>query len=444
MKAHVFADASHGTGKHKPGAARPGIMLALAAGMGLVLAGCGRSRPPDAALAAAPPAKVRVVRVIAARLHFLTPLPGELRPYQDVRLRARVEGFVKRLFVDRGTRVRQGQTLARLSAPDLRAKRAAASQALAVARARWQAARANLLRDRSTLRRLQSAARLVSGSIAGNDIQVAQQTVAADRAQALARRAAIHGAAAELRSLRALTGYLRVTAPFSGMIVKRYISVGSLVGPSAQSPALFRLQQLNPLRLVVEVPETEAAGIYWGKHVRFRVPAYPGRLFSGVIARIPDSLHQATRIMPVELNVANSQWVLSPGMYAQVRWPVQRPHPTLLVPASAVAATTQETFVDLIQRGRIHWVSVHRGFTVRGMVEVFGDLCPGQTVALRGTGELPSGTRVRATVVKSGIHTSARADGALGQANAVSSRGARDRGFAEKGPRLSWLRPAST
>lgn len=362
--------------------------------IGFGLAGCGHT--PNARAIPAAIRSVKVVRIRSACPQFLTPLPGELRPYQDVRIKARVEGFVKRLYVDRGSWVRRGQTLARLSAPELRARATAARQQVEVARAQYLAAQAAVARDQATLQRLQASARLVPGSIAGNDLQVARQTVAVDRAQAAARRAAEHGAAAELRSLAALTGYLRVAAPFTGMIVQRFISTGSLVGPSATAPPLFRLQQLNPLRLVVEVPETDAVGIRPGGSLKFSVAAFPGRLFSGVVARIPDSLHQAARVMPVELNVANRRGLLAPGMYAQVRWRIMRRYPTLLVPASAVASTTKETFVNRIMNGRVEWVPVRRGFTIGKNVEIFGRLRAGERVAVRGTDELRPGTTVRA------------------------------------------------
>lgn len=366
----------------------------LALPIGFCLAGCGHT--PDVRAVPAAIRSVKVVRIRSARPQFLTPLPGELRAFQDVRIKARVEGFVKRLYVDRGSWVRRGQTLARLSAPELRARQAAARQQVEVERAQYLAAQADVARDQATLQRLQASARLVPGSIAGNDLQIVQQTVAADRAQSAARRAAEHGAAAELRSLAALTSYLRVAAPFTGMIVQRFISTGSLVGPSATAPPLFRLQQLNPLRLVVEVPEADAAGIRLGGKLNFSVAAFPGRLFSGVVARIPDSLHQAARVMPVELNVANPGQLLAPGMYAQVRWRMMRPYPTLLVPASAVASTTQETFVNRIMNGRVEWVPVRRGFTIGNNVEIFGRLRAGDRVAVRGTGELRPGTVVRA------------------------------------------------
>ncbi len=356
----------------------------------LALAGCAHRKTPYAARHAAR-LMVKSVRVISARPRFLTPLPGELRAYQDVHVRARVEGFIKRLFVDRGSWVRRGQTLAVLSAPELRARQLAADQRLVRARAQYQAARANAVRDVATLRRLQAAARAAAGAVAGNDIQIARQTAAADRAQVTASLAAVRGAAAKLRSLRALTAYLRVRAPFSGMIIQRRVSTGSLVGPSATAPALFRLQQLNPLRLVVEVPESDDTGIHAGGKVSFSVIAFPGKLFRGVIARIPESLHSGTRVMPVELNVANPRQLLDPGMYAQVRWPVRRPYPTLLVPVSAVDATTAETFVVRIVRQRIQRVSVRRGFTMGDEVEVFGKIRAGDLVARRATSELRPG-----------------------------------------------------
>lgn len=99
--------------------------------------------------------------------------------------------------------------------------------------------------------------------------------------------------------------------------------------------------------------------------------------------------------MPVELDVANPSGKLAPGMYAEVTWPTRRPAPSLFVPPSAIATTTERTFVVRIQSGAVEWVDVKRGATMGDRVEVFGNLQEGDLVAVRGSDELRAATQVQ-------------------------------------------------
>ena len=126
-----------------------------------------------------------------------------------------------------------------------------------------------------------------------------------------------------LKTQQDLAAYLRVTAPFEGVISTRYVHPGALVGPGSEVP-LLQLDQISHLRLAVAVPEADVAGLVKGMKVDFKVPAFPDRTFSGVIARPAYALDKKTRTMPVELNVSNPQRLLAPGMYPSVLWPVER------------------------------------------------------------------------------------------------------------------------
>ncbi len=139
-----------------------------------------------------------------------------------------------------------------------------------------------------------------------------------------------------------------------------------------------------------------------GTKVNFTVPAFPGESFSGVVERIGQSLDERSRTMPVELDVANRAGRLASGMFAHIVWPVRRPQPTLFVPPSAVATTTERTFVIRIGAGVVEWVDVQRGAAMGDLVEVFGPLAQGDQVALRGTDELRPGTRVVAEQASTG------------------------------------------
>jgi RND family efflux transporter MFP subunit len=144
------------------------------------------------------------------------------------------------------------------------------------------------------------------------------------------------------------------------------------------------------------VPEEDIASLGVGEGVDFTVPAYPGETYSGKVKRPAHALDSKTRTMPIELDVSNRLSRLSPGMYAEVRWPVTRPRPSLFVPPSAIAVTTERTFVIRIKNEKVEWVDVKRGAVMGNLVEVFGDLSAGDQIAVRGTDELREGTQVTA------------------------------------------------
>jgi multidrug efflux pump subunit AcrA (membrane-fusion protein) len=146
------------------------------------------------------------------------------------------------------------------------------------------------------------------------------------------------------------------------------------------------------------------AGVAKGTRVEFTVPAFPGETFAGAIARIGNSLDAKTRTMPVELDVNNPAKKLAPGMFPQVNWPATRPRPSLFVPLSAVATTTERSFVIRIRDDVAEWVDVKRGTSInkdgKDLVEVFGDLSEGDVIAARGTDELRAGTKVQTKTQK--------------------------------------------
>lgn len=343
--------------------------------------------------AAAPVPTVTVVTVVSQNLDRSVLLPGDLIAFQDVEIRPKVSGFVESIAVDRGSAVRRGQLLALLDAPELAAQRREADAKVQSAQAQRIEAEARLAGDEATYQRLKNAAE-TPGVVAGNDVEVAQKTVEADRARVELSKQNEQAAREAARSVRDIESYLRISAPFDGIVTDRNAHVGSLVTPS--SVAMLRLQQISTLRLVVAVPEEAVATAEPGRMMTFTLSAYPGETFTGRIARPGRALDPKTRTMPVELDVANASGKLSPGMYAQVVWSMRRSQPSLFVPPSAIATTTERIFVVRIRDGVADWVDVKRGAPMKQLVEVFGALAAGDQVALRGTDELRPGTRVAA------------------------------------------------
>jgi membrane fusion protein (multidrug efflux system) len=347
------------------------------------------------------PPVVDVVRVVEQSLNATVSMPAELTAYQTVAIYPRVTGFVKTIRVDRGTRVRAGEILAVLDAPELGAQRAEAQSKLQAASAQLAAVRAKTDADTGVYERLKAAA-ATPGVVAGNDVVVAQKAVEADQGQVTAAQQIVEGARQALAAVRDTEGYLTITAPFAGIVTERNVHPGALVGPGGGAGAapMVRLVEDDRLRLVVPVPEAYTAGVTAGTEMPFSVAAYPGQSFSGKIARIARSVDVSTRTMAVELDVANADGRLTPGAFCQVRWPVHRTGPSLLVPSGSVASTTGRTFVVRIRDGRTEWVDVKTGVVSGPLVEVFGDLRAGDEIAARGTDEIRAGTNVRAREVK--------------------------------------------
>jgi membrane fusion protein, multidrug efflux system len=320
-------------------------------------------------------------------------LSGDLAPFLSLAVHAKVSGYVSRIPVDRGSAVKEGELLAELSAPELAAHIAEAQSKVQAAEADRIQAEAQLSAAESTYERMKIAA-ATPGALSGNELTLAEKQVESARALVASRGEAGKVAQAAVRALEDVQGYLRITAPFDGVVTERMAHPGALVGPGADAPLLV-LQQVSRLRLVVAVPEEHVGGIERGARVAFTVPAAPQRAYTGVVARLAHALDPKTRTMPVELDVSNPDGSLAPGMYAAVKWPVRRSRAALLVPRTSVVTTTERTFVVRSQNGRAEWVDVRKGAAEGDLVEVFGNLKPGDMVVRRATDELRDGAPLR-------------------------------------------------
>jgi membrane fusion protein (multidrug efflux system) len=346
---------------------------------------------PSAAAAQTP---VEVVRVVVKPVDRQVKLPGELRPYLAVPIYAKVSGFVQRVLVDRGSAVRRGQLLATLEAPEMQAQIVEAESRVQALELQRTEAAAKLAAAQSTFDRLKAAS-ATPGVVAQNDVVIAEKTVEAAQALARSHEGLIKAAQAHVQSVKNLEQYLHIRAPFDGVIVERTVHPGALAGSGQSVSPMFRLHQVTRLRLVVAVPEALVGSIVPKARVTFTVPAYPGDTFSGVIDLVSRDLDEKTRSMPVELDVRNADLRLGAGMYPEVAWPVRRPVPSILVPPTSVATTTERTFVIRVKAdGVAEWVNVSRGARVGDLIEIYGPLKDGDTVLRRATDEVREGTKV--------------------------------------------------
>ena len=365
-----------------------------------VLAGCDNpsARSGNSASAAVSAQQVTVLAVQSEKLDTMLSLPAQITPYEVVDIYPKVTGFLDTITVDRGSRVRSGELIIRLSAPELLAQRAQAEASVQGAEAQLSSAKAKLASDQGTYLHLAAAAQ-TPGVVAGNDLQVAEQTAAADKAQLDAASKNVQAAHDALHAVTQLESYLEIRAPFDGVVTLRNLHPGALVGPAsgqAGAQPIVEIENLTRLRVVVPVPEAYVAGVREKQEVTFSVPAYPGRTFHGPIARISRDINQNTRTMQVELDYHNIDVQITPGSFASVEWPIQRAYATLFVPSSAVTTDLQRTFVICVRQGKAEWVDVKTGVTVNGKTEVFGDLKPGDLVVRNATDSIRSGASVEA------------------------------------------------
>jgi membrane fusion protein (multidrug efflux system) len=333
---------------------------------------------------------LELVPVVSKAVSRNVELPGEFQPYLSASLHAKVRGYVERVLVDRGSNVTHGQLLVELSAPEVAAQIAEAESKVQAAESDRRQADAQLAAAKATADRLAKAAE-TPGAIAGNELVQAQLQVDAAKALAQSKQQTVQTAQAAVRTQRDLESYLRITAPFDGVITERLVHPGALVGPGPD-PVLLVLQQVSRLRLVVPVPEEDVSGIVRGARVDFKVPAYPERSYSAIVARVSHSLDQKTRTMAVELDVLNRDGSLSPGMYPSVAWPVRHALPALWVPKTSVVTTTERTFVIRNRNNHAEWVDVSKGPADGDMIEVSGKLQAGDRVVRRATDEIREGS----------------------------------------------------
>jgi RND family efflux transporter MFP subunit len=371
--------------------------------------------------------EVHAVKVKAMRLNHRMEIPGELRAFQSVPVEAKVQGYVSAIYVDRATRLKTGDKILTIFCPELdehlkeeEAKSSSALSELRKSQSAFESTKSKLLEGKArldadllTLDRLKETAAKMPGSVAINDIDVQSKTVESDKARVQSMQSEVAAASSLIesnqsnvvaaknveKSVKALQAYLVIKAPFDGVITERNVHVGSMVGPQENSLPLVVFRQVNILRLVVAMPESSVSGLKLGARIPFSVPAYPGASFYGTMTRPACAIDTATRTMPVELDVSNSDGKLEPGMFATVHWQISRPCDTLFVPSSAVATDLKGTFVNLIDGETCKRVAVEKGQPMDDQIEIIGELKAGDRVALRASDELKDGTKVSTKMV---------------------------------------------
>lgn len=323
---------------------------------------------------------------ILKRGRFSTDLhvPGELIAFQQVDLYAKVSSFVKKLYVDVGSEVREGQLLATMEAPELESQLASAQSKMKSQEAIYIASKSNYDRVVETSK--------TPGTISQNDIDQANARQKSDMAQWDAAKAAYNEVAATLK-------YLEIRAPFSGVISARNVNPGAYVGPSGKGSDLpmFTLQEQKHLRLVISVPEAYTGYLSEKDNVNFTVKALPTRVFTAQVRRLAGALDNHLRAERTEMDVYCNDKTLLPGMVAEVDLPLPDRDSSFVVPSSAIVDGTERLFVIRVTDDhRAEWIDVQTGRSQGGRTEVFGKgLKEGDRLVTAANEEIRDGAPVR-------------------------------------------------
>jgi membrane fusion protein, multidrug efflux system len=323
-------------------------------------------------------------------------LPGSASPMQETALYARVNGFLKRWLVDIGAHVEAGQLLAEIAAPDLDAQLNESRAAVDQAKANAASAQTNDELAQATYVRYKGL--IPTGSVTQQDLDTKQSAAAQATAAKDAALAAVKSAQATVQRLEAEQGFEKIVAPFAGTITARNYDVGALISPTDTAPGheLFRIAHTDKLRIWVYVPQSYVTLMGPGQAVVFQVPSnYPGRKFTGIVARTAGALDPATRTLRTELDFNNSGGLLWAGMYGQVVFNIHRDKPILTVPTSALIFNAQGTQVAVVDQNVVHYRKITVGRDLGTEIEVATGLTGDEQVVSNPGERLAEGVQVQ-------------------------------------------------
>lgn len=349
--------------------------------MFFVLNGCSSSKGENPPAGAAVSKSMETFFLQKGKITSDLQIPGELIAYRQVDLYAKVNSFVKDLKVDIGSRVKAGQLLVTLEAPELSAQLAGAESRMKSQEAIYTSSNATYNRMMKTSNR--------PGTIAKNDLQIAKAKMESDLAQWEAAKASYTEAST-------IEHYLTISAPFDGVISSRNVNLGAYAGPSGKGSELpiFTLQELKHLRLVVSIPEAYRSYIKLGDEVKFTVKAFPNKVFSARISRRADAMDTQLRSERIELDVFNTDNQLSPGMVAEATIGLTGSDSSFVVPKSAVVNSTEGVYMIRSDNGKAARIAVKKGRETDSLIEVFGDLQAGDKFVRKGSEEIRNGSSI--------------------------------------------------
>lgn len=309
-------------------------------------------------------------------------IPGELVAHQHVDLYAKVTGFVKELKVDIGSKVKSGQVLITLDAPEMRSQLSAAQSRLKSQEALYTASQANYNRLVETGK--------TPGTISQNDLEQAEAKRNSDLAN-------LEAARASFKEVSELGNYLVIRAPFDGTITARNVNIGAYVGPGGKGSELptLTLQQQSKLRLVVSIPESYSGYLKQNDEITFKVRSMPSETFKAKLVRMSGALDARLRSQRVEADIDNTDGKFIAGSVADVSATLKSSPGSHIIPKSALVNSAERVFVIKVVKGKAERVTVIKGLESNDDVEVIGELAEGDVLIKKASDEIKEGQLIQ-------------------------------------------------
>lgn len=355
-----------------------------------------------------------IVNVAPARLaspKSTLDLPGDMQALIESPIFPRVDGYLSKRLVDIGDRVKTGQLMAEIETPELDQQLLQARATLSNSQSLLKELEANIVLAQANVKLAEMTYQRwkilqAKGAIARQDFdekdadfQVKKATLEAAQARLVSARDTVAANESNVHRLEETKAFAHVTAPFDGIVTYRVIDVGTLVnaGNSGANHEIFRVADLNTMRIFVNVPQTWVDAIHDGQKAELRVQELPGKVFAATVAHSTHEVDMSSRSMLAVLRTPNPTHVLLPGMYAQVRFATSRPVTTLLIPSDALVNGTQGMRVATAgPDGKVHFKSVRLGDDFGNEVEVLDGLTRNDLVIVNPTDAVREGVEVEA------------------------------------------------
>ena len=365
---------------------------------------------------------VEVQTVGAATSAQQLTLPGTVAPLEAAHIYARATGFFERRYVDLGDKVRKGQLLGLISAPDLDAVVSQQTSLVQQSSAGVGSAQATVQLQQTTYNRVHTLVQ--HGILSRQDDDAALAALQTSEAGLQAAQQAVQAAKAAQTRARTLANFEQVRSPINGTVTARNVEVGSLVsatgtalgvnplpdtGPTggpptggAQGGELFYVVNLNSLEVFVTVPEQDAEFVQVGQPAQLTFSEMPGQIFQGKVVRTSDSLSQQTRTLLAEIRASDPQQRLRPGMFASVQMRYSAPNPGILIPGDSLITMARGEFVPVVQNGVVQMRAVHVGRDLGTQVFITAGLENGDMVVVNPNDLVKDGVHVIAKPAPSG------------------------------------------
>jgi RND family efflux transporter MFP subunit len=358
---------------------------------------------------ALPPVNVSIVGQASGKSQLL--LPGNIQAMTEAPVLARASGYIKNRYADIGDRVKQGQLLAEIDAVEIQRQVEQAKATVEQAKASLEQANANLDQGKTnsemakvTYERWNALVQKGAVSRQDADTYKSQFEALGQNVQSLekavsAAKSNISAAEANLGRLTEIQGYLKVRAPFDGVITLRNVDTGALV--TEGTTMLFRIAQNGKVRTYVNVPQADSTAIRVGQSAQVKIPDLPMKSFAGTVTRTANALDPATRTLLAEIQVPNGEGLLLPGMYAEVNFTTPRAEPPLLIRADALIVRGDGSHVAVVgDDGIVHFKPVQVGRDYGDELEILGGLEKGEKVVVSPGDTVRENAKVRPMLIK--------------------------------------------